>query len=108
MNFKVEITSYFKKRAKPLLKKYPSLKRELEILMANLEFEPIQGNSIGNHCYKIRISIASKNKGKSGGGRVIINVQVVDEIVYMLTIYDKSEQEDITDLELRELLNLLP
>ena len=108
MSFKVEITSYFKKRAKPLLNKYFSLKGELEILINNLEIEPIRGTSIGNNCYKIRISIASKNKGKSGGGRVIINVHVLNEIVYLLTIYDKAEQDDISDNELKEMLKFIP
>jgi mRNA-degrading endonuclease RelE of RelBE toxin-antitoxin system len=80
MSFKVEITSYFKKQAKRLLKKYPSLKGELEELIDSLEITPVRGTAIGNHCFKIRISIASKSKGKSGGGRVIICVRILPEI----------------------------
>ena len=77
MNFRVEVTSYFKKQTKHLLKKYPSLKVELDELIALLKDQPEQGTPIGNHCFKIRVAIASKGKGKSGGARVIIHVQVV-------------------------------
>jgi len=108
MSFKVEITSYFKKQAKHLLKKYPSLKGELEILISSLEEGNVQGISMGNHCYKLRISIASKNKGKSGGGRVIINLQLSLEMIYLLSIYDKAEQENLSDAELKELLKYIP
>jgi hypothetical protein len=63
---------------------------------------------IGRGCYKIRLSIASKSKGKSGGGRVITHVQVSKNTVYLLSIYDKSEMESITPSDLSELLNLIP
>jgi hypothetical protein len=33
---------------------------------------------------------------------------IADNIVYLLTIYDKSEKEDLTDKELKELLKLIP
>jgi len=48
--------------------------------------------------------IKSKNTGKSGGARVITCVKIVAEKIYLLTIYDKSEQSTITDKERDELL----
>ena len=60
---------------------------------------------MGNDCYKIRLAIASKGKGKSGGARIITNVQVVQTTVYLLSIYDKSEQADIDPKELRALVD---
>ena len=62
----------------------------------------------GNHCYKIRLAITSKGKGKSGGARVITYVQVVHHSVYLLAIYDKAEQADIEDNDLKNLLKLIP
>jgi len=50
------------------------------------------------------MSIAAKNKGKSGGARVITCVKIVGETVYLLTIYDKSEQDSISDNERDDLL----
>ncbi len=73
-------------------------------LIARLEIQPEQGRSIGNGCYKIRLAIASKGKGKSGGARIITNVVVSAKKVYLLSIYDKSEKENISDIELADLL----
>ncbi len=50
------------------------------------------------------MAITSKGQGKSGGARVITCVKIENHIIYFLTIYDKSEQESITDSELTELL----
>ena len=52
------------------------------------------------------MAITSKGKGKSGGSRVITGVKIVNQVVYLLTFYDKSEQENISDKELDELLRL--
>ncbi|MEI6594391.1 MAG: type II toxin-antitoxin system RelE/ParE family toxin [Bacteroidota bacterium] len=104
MKFNIIATPNFKKELKRLAKKYPSLKFEFTELIGNLEQNPKQGIEIGNHCYKIRIAIASKGKGKSGGGRVITFVQIVESNVFLISIYDKSEQEKITAKELLELV----
>lgn len=69
---------------------------------------PLTGTPIGNDCYKIRLAIASKGKGKSGGARIITCVKVVRNSVYLLSIYDKSEQDDIPDKNLFDLLKLIP
>jgi mRNA-degrading endonuclease RelE of RelBE toxin-antitoxin system len=97
----------FDKQLKRLAKKYPSLKNEFAELLESLELDPQQGTNLGNNCYKIRIAIASKGKGKSGGARVITYIMIAEEIVYLLSIYDKSEKDNLTDKELRELLNTL-
>jgi hypothetical protein len=69
-----------------------------------LQDDPKQGTSLGNNCYKIRLSIASKGKGKSGGARVISCVKVIETKVYLLTIFDKSATENISDYDLIVLL----
>lgn len=90
-----------------MVKKFPSLKTEYSQLIENLETEPVQGAALSNSCYKIRIAVKSKGKGKSGGTRVIAHVQVVESNVFLLAIYDKSEQEDITDKEIKYLLSFI-
>lgn len=74
-------------------------------MINSLENNPKQGIYIGHNCYKIRFAIKSKGKGKSGGARIITHVFLSGNTVYMLTIYDKSEQVNISDKELKELLN---
>jgi mRNA-degrading endonuclease RelE of RelBE toxin-antitoxin system len=108
MSFNVYTLRPFDKQLKRLVKKYPSLKKEYIDLIDSLENNPEQGTAIGNKCYKIRLAIASKGKGKSGGARVIANLVIEDDAVYLLTIYDKSEKSNLTDAELAELLKQVP
>lgn len=105
MPYKIDTSKDFRKEAKRLSKKYISLKSELATLGEILKENPTLGTHLGNDCYKIRIAIASKNKGKSGGGRVITFVYAVTETVYLLSIYDKSEKENITEAELEAYLS---
>jgi len=104
MSYKVLITTSFKRDSKSLLKKYKSLKTELLNLISSLEVNPNQGTPLGNECYKIRLAISSKGKGKSGGARVITCVKIADDVAYLLTIYSKSDKENITNDELNELI----
>ncbi len=104
MNYSIIATQKFEKEIKRLIKKFPSLKKEYASLIAALIANPTTGTPLGDNCYKIRIAIASKNKGKSGGARVITYVIINDTAVFLLTIYDKSEQNDISDKELKAMV----
>jgi mRNA-degrading endonuclease RelE of RelBE toxin-antitoxin system len=107
MSYNVIATPNFKKELKVLAKKYRSLRKEYAELITSLEENPVQGTALGNDCYKIRLSIESKNKGKSGGARVITCVKVVNETVYLVSIFDKSETDNISDKKLKDLLKSL-
>ncbi|MEO8787321.1 MAG: type II toxin-antitoxin system RelE/ParE family toxin [Chitinophagaceae bacterium] len=108
MNFKVLSIPPFDKQLKRLVKKFPSLKGEFAQLLESLEVNPLHGTSLGNSCYKIRISIASKGKGKSGGARLITNIIVEENTVFLISIYDKAEKDNLSNKELLELLKQLP
>jgi hypothetical protein len=105
MPYTINTVDNFRKEAKKLKKKYASLGKELETLGQTLSENHTLGTALGNDCYKIRLAIASKSKGKSGGGRVITCVYAHTETVYLLSIYDKSEKENITETELEAYLN---
>ena len=98
----------FDRQFKRLLKKYPSIKIDFSDFLAELEQNSIQGTELGKNCYKIRIKISSKNKGKSGGGRIIANILISKEKVYLIAIYDKCEKETLSDKELKSLLQSIP
>ena len=104
MNFKVAAIPNFQKEAKRLIKKYPSLTKELSELGTELSLHPEMGTPIGSSCFKIRLSIASKGRGKSAGARVITYVYITATTVFLLTIYDKSDRASISDKELKELI----
>lgn len=105
MSFEIIPIAPFQREAKRLIKKYPSLKHEVLHLIEVLKENPIQGESLGNNCYKIRLSIQSKGKGKSGGARVITHIYHQGNEVYLLSIYDKSEQSNISEKQIEKLLN---
>lgn len=107
MSYKVKTIPYFDRQAKRLSRKFQSFKTELSELIDSLEMNPTQGVPLGNDCYKIRVAIKSKDKGKSGGARLITHVIVIREQVYLLTVFDKSEKENTLDEELQEFLNRL-
>jgi mRNA-degrading endonuclease RelE of RelBE toxin-antitoxin system len=107
MNYKVISIPFFDRQFKRLAKKFPSLKGDFQELVNSLVEDPIQGESIGKGSYKIRLSITSKGKGKSGGARVITYVLIQSEAVYLLSIYDKSEQSSISNDELKSLIKLI-
>ncbi len=103
MKFSIYYTPEFEKQLKRLSKKYKSLPKDLAALVKELEENPETGIPLGNNCYKIRLAISSKSRGKSGGARVITCVIIADKEVYLADLYDKSEQENISDKRLKEL-----
>lgn len=117
MKVKVNVSKSFKKQAKPLLKKFHSLKKELLQLENDLIENPKFGIQIGQDSYKIRLLVKSKGKGKSGGLRVISHLETeiiglleIEEeniTVNLISIYDKSETASISDKELRDMVSAL-
>lgn len=104
MSFSVRTTPNFDREAKRLAKKWPSLGADLKKLFAQLADDPTMGVPIGGGTFKIRLAITSLGRGKSGGARVMTYVQVVDEIVYLFSIYHKGERSTLSDKEIKELL----
>jgi hypothetical protein len=108
MSYSVKTIDIFERQAKRLAKKYSSLKTDLLKLVQQLKQNPETGTPLGNSCFKVRMAITSKGKGKSGGARVITHFVVTERNVYLLTIFDKSEKDNLTDRELKELLSSIP
>ena len=108
MPFNIEATPEFLSEAKKLAKKYSSLGNDIAALANQLIINPTMGTLLGKEAYKIRLAITSKGKGKSGGARVITCVKIVASTIYLVSIYDKSVQSDISDKELKERIKNLP
>jgi hypothetical protein len=91
--------------ARKLAKKFSKIKEDLLVLRDQLKVDPITGNeSLGQNLYKVRMQMRDKKKGQSGGARIIIQVKIINKIVYVLSIYDKGDLETKTDKELNKLL----
>ncbi len=126
MKVEIKVTKGFTRQAKPLLKKYHSLREELLALQLVLMTEPTTGAHISEDIYKIRLAVKSKGKGKSGGLRVITFLQTIlladieaesvgveskevdDEgtfiTINLIAIYDKSDTSSISEQEIRDLI----
>jgi hypothetical protein len=104
MIFKTETSDHFERQFKKLYKKYPSLKSDILSLKESLSKNPFQGESLGKNCYKVRLAIKSKNVGKSGGARVITFLRIINRDILLVSIYDKSERENISNEELISML----
>lgn len=107
MAYKIITTPAFERNFKKLFKKYLSLQNDLINLLNDLIANPLLGIPLGNQCYKIRLKISSKSKGKSAGARVITYVLINEEEIYLLSIYDKSELESLSDERLKSILKSL-
>ncbi len=107
MSFNVIVTEPFERKAKRLAKKHKSLPKDLNKLFNELTINPRLGINLGNNCFKIRFAISSKGKGKSSGGRIITFVRINNNSVYLMDIYDKSEQSTISDSDIKKLIDLL-
>jgi mRNA-degrading endonuclease RelE of RelBE toxin-antitoxin system len=106
MSFNIYTTPFFDLELKKLSRKYPSVKNDFKALVDALKENPKQGQPLGKDCYKIRMAISSKGRGKSGGSRVISCIKIVAGAVFLLSIYDKSDKESISDKELDNLLKI--
>lgn len=107
MTVSIDYLPEFERRAKALAKKYKSFPTDYDAFLEELERNPFSGESLGHNTYKYRMVITAKGKGKSGGARVITyNVQQDsdDTLITLMSIYDKSEIDNVSDAYLRQLV----
>ena len=104
MNLNIKTLSCFDKDVKRLFKKYKQLPNDLKVLNKELLENPKSGIELGNRCYKIRLTNSSIPTGKSGGFRIIYYHIDTNENLYLMSIYSKSELENIDD---KIILNIL-
>jgi mRNA-degrading endonuclease RelE of RelBE toxin-antitoxin system len=54
--------------------------------------------------YKVRIANSDAARGKQGGYRVIYQITEMTDIV-LITVYSKTEQDDIKPEQIRDIIN---
>ncbi len=100
MEVNIELGPEFKRQFKRLAKKYHSLRSDIDVWRKEIQENPLVGDDLGGGVRKIRMAIADKGKGKSGGARILtLNVMVSEDglNVTLLTIYDKGEISNVKD-----------
>ncbi len=106
MPTQIDTPDFFIKALKRLIRKYPELLAEFDVLKAQLENDERPGDQIphvGYEVYKVRLKNPSAQRGKSGGFRVIYYVRVVDKII-MLMVYSKMDRENVPAQEIRDVI----
>lgn len=88
-------TDNFVKELKRLAKKHQRIINDIAELSAQLKETRNMGTDLGQNVYKIRLKISGTNKGKSGGARVITCVVLIHEVVFLIEIYLKNENDTI-------------
>lgn len=94
-----KILPHFKKQLKPLIKKYKELKKD--VILELEHFNKKNSVALGQNIYKLRLKSSNTNKGKSGGFRLIIFIHEIDKIIFPITIYFKSDKENISIKEIK-------
>ncbi len=104
-------SSRFDKEFKKLSKKFPSLKTDLRNLQKEIIRTSDFGTSLGKNLFKLRLKVISKSRGKSGGFRVInyVDINIIEDKsnIYFLTMYDKSETDNISVNEILEIVGTI-
>lgn len=104
MNFKINTIPRFEKDVKKLKKKFPKIKNDLVKFIDELSSNPELGINLGENIFKVRIPNSSIPAGKSGGFRVITYYKT-DDTLYLITIYSKTEQDNILTDKLRQIVS---
>ncbi|NWG15915.1 MAG: type II toxin-antitoxin system RelE/ParE family toxin [Chloroflexi bacterium] len=93
----------FKRNIKRLAKKYPNIRRDVSTITDRLARGETPGDQIigtGYTVYKVRVANSDAQRGTRGGYRIIYYIHL-PTLLLLVTIYTKSQQEDISPDELR-------
>jgi mRNA-degrading endonuclease RelE of RelBE toxin-antitoxin system len=95
----VKFSPEFEKQLYKLSKRYQKIRDDIEPVILQLQEGEIIGDSLVGlgeeyEVYKVRVKNSNIQKGKSAGYRVIYYLQNATNII-LLTVYSKSDQEDI-------------
>jgi len=102
MNYSITTVDTFKKELKKLSKRYKNIKKDYILFLEILSSSNPKNIAtyLGKNCYKIRLKNSDNNKGKSSGYRVIYLIIEEDLNVILLSIYSKSDFENISEQEI--------
>lgn len=104
----VRFADEFERRLYRLSKKYRSIRQDVEPILEQLQQKILLGDRLSGfgsnlYVYKVRAKNSNIQKGKSGGYRILYLLESETSIL-LLTIYSKSEQEDMTTEQIQTIL----
>jgi mRNA-degrading endonuclease RelE of RelBE toxin-antitoxin system len=104
----IDLTPEFKQNLRDLAKRYRSIRSDVDVLIKQLEAGQFVGDRIpgigkGYAVFKVRVRNRDIQKGKSAGYRLIYQVESQTSVL-LLTVYSKSDHEDISIKEIGSIL----
>ena len=108
--YSVVLTTPFKKSVKRLKKRHRNINKDMHLAISTLTTNPYLGQIIqgASGIRKLRVRNTDLKKGKSGGYRLLYYaVDEPSQILYLLLVYVKSDKADVTQRELKSLLDEL-
>ena len=108
MPYNVQLTSSFKRSVKKLKRRYPHIQDDIregiEVLLHTPQLGVIVSGSGGIR--KVRLANRDARRGKSGGYRLLYYLEDEEtQALYLLLVYSKSDRENVTKRELKQLLD---
>jgi mRNA-degrading endonuclease RelE of RelBE toxin-antitoxin system len=105
----IDLTPEYQNNLKELAKKYRNIRSDTmpviaELRKGNLLGDRLVGFGLDVYIYKTRVKNSNIKKGKSAGYRLIYLVESETSIL-LLTIYSKSEREDIAVNEIESIID---
>ncbi len=104
MSLMIKPLNCFVKDIKKLKKRYKNISDDLKVLQNKLLQNPQSGIKLSNNCYKIRVANSSVPTGKSGGFRVIYYYIDNNGVIYLMSIYSKSDLQNLSDDKILQIL----
>ncbi|HLP90775.1 MAG TPA: type II toxin-antitoxin system RelE/ParE family toxin [Nostocaceae cyanobacterium] len=105
---KIDLTPEYKRNLRSLAKRFRNIRVDTQVIIEQIQ----SGNFLGDRIaglgenylvLKVRVKNNDIQKGKSAGYRIIYQVESATSVL-LLTIYSKSDREDI---EVQEIINIL-
>jgi len=104
----IDLTPEYKRNLRKLSKKYRQIRLDIQVVIEQLQVRNFIGDRLSGMgeeyvILKVRVKNSNIQKGKSAGYRLIYQVESEDSVL-LLTIYSKSEREDISPNEIFAIL----
>lgn len=102
----IRFTPAFKRNLRQLAKKYRHIRQDIQPLLDTLLAGSYPGDQIpdiGVPVYKVRAHNTDAHRGKRGGYRIIYTCLTPTTII-LVTVYSKSDQQDIAPHTIRTLI----
>lgn len=103
-NLTIKDTDTFNKAVKALKKRFRTIEKDWMDFVNSIKTDEDLGVHLGDGIYKTRIANSDKHSGKSGGYRLISYLKLIDNELYLLYIYDKSDFESIHENKIDQLI----